>query len=89
MRNWQLPAQVGKPQRYEVVIENWLDTGETISSAVWSVPAGVSVSGQDITGNAISAMLTASAAACPHTITIAVTTSGGSQRELQYGLIAN
>lgn len=89
MRNWQLPAQVGKPQRYEVVIENWLDTGEAISSAVWSVPAGVLVSGQDITGNAVSAVLTANASGCPHTITITVTTSGGNQRELKYGLIAN
>jgi hypothetical protein len=89
MRNWQLPAQIGKPQRYEVTIENWLDTGESISSAAWSVPAGVAVSGQAINGNTVGAVLTASAAACPHTITILVVTSGGNQRELQYGLIAH
>jgi hypothetical protein len=89
MRNWQLPAQIGEPQRYEVTIENWLDTGESISSAAWSVPAGVTVSGQAINGNTVSAVLTASVAACPHTITISVVTSGGNRRKLQYGLIAH
>lgn len=88
MRTWQLPAQIGKPQRYAVTIENWLDVGESISTAVWAVPAGVAVSGQTIEGNTVSAVLTASAAGCPHVITIDLTTSGGNQRQLQYGLAA-
>lgn len=88
MRTWQLPAQIGKPQRYVVTIENWLDVGESISTAVWSVPDGVAVSGQTISGDTVTAVLTASAAGCPHVITIDLTTSGGNQRQQQYGLIA-
>lgn len=88
MRNWQLPAQVGKPQRYEVIVESWLDEGETIDSALWSAPASVTVSGQNIAGNAVSAVLNASVADCQHVITVTLTTNGGNVRQFSYGLVA-
>ena len=88
MRQWQLVAQLNKPQRYEVVLENWLDTGETIATAIWSAPAGVAVTDTQIQGNAVSAVITASVASCNHVISVDLTTSANNQRQLSYKLAA-
>lgn len=87
-RLWQLPAQVGNPQRYGIRFAGWVAEGDFIASAVWDGPAGVLIESPIIDGMTVSAVMNCQQIGCPHQISVTVTTGSGQRRRFDYGLVA-
>lgn len=86
-RFWQLPAQVGNPQRYGVRFAGWVADGDFIASAVWDGPVGVVIGDPVISGMTVSAVITCNTIGCHHPISVTVTTGSGQRRTFEYGVI--